>query len=332
MVLRSLPVLTRRRLRLFVSACFAFGGAGCALVLGLDDGTPRGAAVPDAGSDALVDAAPDVDAAPPRCDPTKAFGAPVLLSELVSSASDSNPKLTEDELELAFQSSRDSGAGGEDLYLATRAAAQGPFGNVTAISALNLPGYDADPAFSRDGLTLYFASDRPNAVDGGGAYDLWTTTRTSRSTPFGAPAPLAGANSLKNEQFPSVTGNAIYFASARNATLDLFRGDLGPTGVSSVTPLVAIDTPYIETSPVINGDETVLFFASNRGDAGNDFDIWIAVRASATVNWPTPTVVTEVNSPQIDVPSWISPDLCRLYLTSYRNGGVPKPYLATRTP
>jgi Tol biopolymer transport system component len=324
-------VLSRRRLRLFLSGTFAFFSAGCALVLGLDDGTPRGAPFPDAGSDVLVEAAPDVDAAPLRCDPTKAFGAPVLLSELVSSGSDSNPKLTEDELELAFQSTRDSGAGGEDLYLATRAVPQGPFGAVTPIAALNLPGYDADPAFSRDGLTLYFATDRPSAVDGGGAYDLWTAARASRSTPFGSPAPLAGANSVKNEQFPSVTGNAIYFASARGASIDLFRGDLGSTGVSSVTPLVAIDTPLVETSPVINGDETVLFFASNRGDAGADFDVWVAVRTSATVNWPAPSLVAEVSSPQIDVPSWLSPDLCRLYLTSYRTG-TPKPYVATRTP
>lgn len=322
-------MISRRRLGLFLFACLPLAGAGCALVLGIEDGTPRDAA-PDAGADVVVEAAPDVDAAPLRCDPTKAFGAPVLLAELNSAASDSNPKLTEDELELAFQSSRDSGVGGEDLYLATRAAPQGPFGAVTPISALNLPGYDADPAFSRDALTLYFATDRPGA-DGGGLYDLWAAARGSRSVPFGSPAPLAGANSAKNEQFPSVAGAALYFASARGTSYDLYRGDLGPAGVTGVTPVAAVNSIFTDTSPAVSGDETVLFFASNRDDAGADFDVWVSVRASATVNWGTPVRVPEVSSPQIDVPSWISPDLCRLYLTSYRSG-TPKPYLATRTP
>ena len=325
-------MVSRRRLGLFVLASFAFVGAGCALVLGIEDGTPRGAPL-DAGADVLADGAPDVEAGPPpRCDPTKAFGAPVLLAELTSAATDSNPKLTEDELELAFQSTRDSGVGGDDLYLAVRSVPTGPFGSVVPISALNLPGYDADPAFSRDALTLYFASDRPGAGDAGGLYDLWAATRASRSAPFASPAPLAGANSAKNEQFPSVAGNAIYFTSARGPSYDIYRGDLGPTGVSSVTPVAAVNTVLTETSPAVSADETVLFFASNRDDAGNDFDIWVSVRASASVNWGAPVLVPEVSSPQIDVPSWISPDLCRLYLTSYRTAGVPKPYVATRTP
>ena len=323
-------MVSPRRLGLFLGACLPLAGAGCALVLGLDDGTPRGAA--DAGPDVIADAAPDRDAAPIRCDPTKPFGVPVLLAELSSSATDTNPKLTEDELELAFQSTRDSGVGGEDLYLAARAIPSGLFGAPVAISALNLPGYDADPVFSKDALTLYFATDRPMTGDGGGgAYDLWTATRASRTTPFGSPAPLEGANSAKNEQFPSLSATAIYFASNRGTNYDIYRGDLGPSGVSSVTPVVAIDSLQTETSPVINGDETVLFFASNRSDASADFDIWVSVRASATVNWPPPTDVTEVSSTEIDVPSWISPDLCRLYLTSYRSG-TPKPYVATRTP
>src|SRR3954467_9964908 len=56
---------------------------------------------------------------------------------------------------------------------------------------------DAGPAISRDGLTLYFGSDRPG---GFGGLDLWVTERASLEAPWGAPVNLgAKVNSASLE-------------------------------------------------------------------------------------------------------------------------------------
>jgi hypothetical protein len=47
-------------------------------------------------------------------------------------------------------------------------------------AAVNTPYDDMMGAFSKDGLTLYFTSTRP---DGAGGEDLWVSRRASRKAP-----------------------------------------------------------------------------------------------------------------------------------------------------
>ena len=49
---------------------------------------------------------------------------------------------------------------------------------------VNSSAFDGGPSISNDGLTLYFASERPGGL---GEADLWVTTRPTISGPFGPP-------------------------------------------------------------------------------------------------------------------------------------------------
>src|SRR5262245_27538898 len=97
--------------------------AGCAAILGIDDGVPRDASTEAVASDAgnVGDGGPDA-AAPPMCDVDAAFGAPKLVTALDTSVNDAHLRLSQDELAGYFQSNRDGSAGSYDIFTATRAA------------------------------------------------------------------------------------------------------------------------------------------------------------------------------------------------------------------
>jgi hypothetical protein len=69
-------------------------------------------------------------------------------------------------------------------------------------AAVNTPYDDMMGAFSKDGLTLYFTSTRP---DGLGGEDLWITRREGRKAAFGAPLNLSMLNSSANDRTPTLS-------------------------------------------------------------------------------------------------------------------------------
>lgn len=85
------------------------------------------------------------------------FSSPTSLSELSSDADELSPSLSADGRVVVFASSRE---GPMNLYYATRASPDEPFGEPVSLDALNTGGVDTDPFLSRDGCFLYFASDR----------------------------------------------------------------------------------------------------------------------------------------------------------------------------
>lgn len=52
---------------------------------------------------------------------------------------------------------------------------------------INSASSDQGPAISKDGLTLYFHSNRPGGL---GAFDMWVSQRASVDDPWGAPVNL----------------------------------------------------------------------------------------------------------------------------------------------
>jgi len=305
---------------------------GCAAILGIEDGIPLAA-----GSDASLDTGggPDTATTPDtstgRCDPTKPFSAPVAVPELSSGAmiDDTAARLTADELRVAFSSSRD---GGFDLYEATRATKPGPFSNVVNVPGIDTQAFEeSDPALSSDGTVLVYTSDRPKPDGGvGGGFDLWTATRASVSVPFGAPTSVTGANSPQSDSYGYLAGKSLYFASNRIGDFDLYRADFATGVATNVTGLAPVNTTSQEIFPVVSADETVMYFSTARKDGGADYDIWVSVRATSAVPWGTPTAVPEASSQFNDFPSWISGDLCRLYLTQAQASGHFKVFVASR--
>lgn len=83
------------------------------------------------------------------------------------------------------------------------------------LGAVNSPSSDIAPEISKDGLSLYFASNRPGGL---GANDIYVSQRTSVDDPWGAPVNLGPPiNSPVADAGPHLSrdGHWLFFTSAR---------------------------------------------------------------------------------------------------------------------
>jgi len=295
----------------------------------------RSAGSSDAGggaAEAAVDVDAPADAAPVKdapsttdggpsaraCDPAAPFGAPQPVPGVKTAAYEGSATLSHDEREIYFEVYAGSAS---QLYVARRATTGEPFGApaVLSLDAGGASNYGA--MLSLDDVTFVFASDR------GGASSLYRATRASRQADFGAPSVVAGLG-VAAESGYLTSQNAGLWLTARqpNGKLDLYFAATG----GAARDVTELNTDATETGPVPTADGDVVFFGSSRDDpAGTRLDVWMATRASATSAFGAPTRVTELNTADDDWPSWLSPDGCRLYLSSNRNGNYDV-YVATR--
>lgn len=142
--------------------------------------------------------------------------------------------------------------GALDLFIARRQ--DNGWGPARPLPALNSLFNETDPAFSRDGQYLYFATDRPG---GPGGYDIWVARWDGET--YAWPLPLTyTVNSKFNDVAPAMSGDrTLYFASDRPRDLkeeegkepaaalaaryprrdfDIFYADAVPAGLTNVEP------------------------------------------------------------------------------------------------
>jgi hypothetical protein len=165
-----------------------------------------------------------------RLHATRGWAAPRNVGCVVNSAGDeASPYLLEDE--LYFSSTR---AGNGDIYVSAFDGES--FGAPVPAPGLNTAANEFRPNLRRDGLEIFFDSNRAGGV---GGLDLWTSTRASTSDPWSAPQNLgANVNSSANELRPSLSwdGTTLYFGSTRpggEGSQDLYvttRDKLAPSG------------------------------------------------------------------------------------------------------
>ena len=149
-----------------------------------------------------------------------AWQTPVNLGAQVnSSAQDTGPAYFENEEDglpqLYFGSGRVGGSGGTDLYVSEQLS-DGSFGAAVRIPELSSTGNETRPSVSRDGLEVFFQSDRVGSV--GPSMDLWVATRESTldvwSTPVNLGSPI---NTALGEQHPYILSDnkTLFFSSDR---------------------------------------------------------------------------------------------------------------------
>jgi len=101
------------------------------------------------------------------------WGPPVNLGSPVNTEAwwDYWPSLSAGGRVLLFVSDRESGYGGEDVWMVKRPSVSDPWGSPVNLGLpVNMETWDTCPYVSADGSTYFFVSDR----DGGqGSYDLW---------------------------------------------------------------------------------------------------------------------------------------------------------------
>jgi WD40 repeat protein len=151
-------------------------------------------------------------------------------------ANESSPAIFNDDarglITLYFDSNRLGGPGpftddpgahnGNDIYRATL----GPddtFEAAVLVAELSTTALDRQPVIRRDGLEMFFTSNR---AGGFGFLDLWTSTRMTTSDPWGPPVNLGSVvNSAANDAGPALSFDrtSLYFQSLGEfGAFDLF--------------------------------------------------------------------------------------------------------------
>jgi WD40-like Beta Propeller Repeat len=104
--------------------------------------------------------------------------------------------------------------GGTDLYVSTRLP-DGTYGPGAAVAELNTASLERTTAIRRDGLEIFFASDRDGPS---GNLDLFVATRASPSDPWSTPVnlgPTVNTSLIDARPALSFDGTTLYFQSTR---------------------------------------------------------------------------------------------------------------------
>jgi tetratricopeptide (TPR) repeat protein len=122
-----------------------------------------------------------------------------------------------------------------------------PFGDANAYSAMH-------PAVNSEGTILVFSSDKAN---GKGGFDLYFTTRSAASQPWGAMQPFSSIiNTVGNEVFPSINSKGdLYFSS------------------DNMPGLGGLDIFYVSLQDAIAGKGEVKHMSFPVNSQGDDFGI-----------------------------------------------------------
>ena len=224
------------------------------------------------------------------------FGTPTNLGPTVNSASiEGAPSVTADGLELYFECDRPSGFGRNDMWVTTRATTNDPWREPVNLGpTVNTSYWDGASNISADGLSLFFASDRPG---GSGEPDLYVTTRATKDDPWGEPVnlgPTLNSPYFEDGNYISADGLSLYFSSrclggygdfdiwvTTRATLSDPWGEpvnLGPT----------INTSAWDFGPNITADGRTLFFSSGKPGGVGGHDMYVTTRATTSDPWKEP--------------------------------------------
>jgi Tol biopolymer transport system component len=209
----------------------------------------------------------------------------------------------------------------------------GPWGTPVNLGpVVNSPAGELRPGISKDGLSLYFSSNRPG---GFGDEDLWVSQRASADDPWGQPVNLGSLiNSDGLESAPSFSrdghwllyhstglggfGDGDIWASYRTDVHDDFGWqppvNLGP----------GVNSPYGDFGPTLFEDEetgvTTLYFNSTRPDGPGGFDIYASTRNADGTFGPA-VLVPELSTPARDTRLALRHDGREIIIASDRPGG-----------
>ena len=235
---------------------------------------------------------------------------PVVLSDSVNSPhNDYEPFVSEDGLELYFNSDRPGGQGGHDLYVSRRKSLDDDWGVAENIgTVINSSANEEAAHVTADGLSLYFNSNR------GGDNDLFVARRATSNEAWGEPQRLPfpiNSDATDIEPTLSQDGLTLLFVSTRSNKFELFISQRESTDEPWGAPKKLrgdINSADWQGSPSILSDEagTVVVFHSSE-----------AVKIASRNSSGGPFVMVERLSDADILGSVYSPFLCKDGRTLY---------------
>lgn len=182
---------------------------------------------------------------------------------------------------------------------------------------------DLEPAFSADGNTLFFASNRPLTGNQPKDFDVWKVTRTSGG--WAKPENLGAiVNTETDEFYPSVARNGnLYFTGnypggpgREDIYVSEFRNNQYQKPVALDT---AVNSRFYEFNAFVDPNEQYIIYTSyGRKDDSGGGDLYIAMK-DANGKWKPAKNLVELNSKQLDYCPFVSPDGKTLFFTSERH-------------
>ena len=207
---------------------------------------------------------------------------------------------------------------------------------------INTAFNEQGPNLSKDGLTLYFGSDRPGGV---GSFDLWVARRACSDCPWDAPVNLGPVvNTTASETGPglSIDGHMLFFTSNRpggQGLADLYlshradpKDDFGwgpPVGLGPDVNTAASEAgaEYLQSAEDGTGN---LYF--NRAPPGGTADLYYAPLTRDGDTRGPAVLIPELSDPiGTDQGATLRTDGREIFFFSTRAGGVGGADLWTST-
>lgn len=182
----------------------------------------------------------------------------------------------------------------------------GEWTNVKALPFTSNSYSTEHPALSKDGKTLYFASD----MDGGiGSFDIYKVTINDDGT-YGEPENLGSkVNTKHREQFPFISeNNVLYFSSIGHlgyGGLDVFRSNMVNGEFDNPVNLGAsINSNLDDFAYVIREKDNKGYLSSNRSGFDRIYDV--AREENYLTKYQVEGIVTDKNSQELLVGSLVT--------------------------
>ncbi len=252
--------------------------------------------------------------APTPPEPRPVFQSPILVAELSDpDAKDQDPTLTEDLLEIYFFSDR---TGNAEIWTSRRTDREAPWDAPSQVMELAAPELDINPAVSRDGLRLWFHSQRTPV-------GIWLTERPTRDDPWGPPVQI---DVFGGEIAPGPSADELRMGISvireGESQRDIFESTRSSTSEAWSTPvdLLGINTMTDDSTPFLIGDGREILFSSARTGYG---DLYFARRVTLADPVEEPLALTELNEPEsLESHPHLSADGTRIYFGSARSGNT----------
>lgn len=260
--------------------------------------------------------------------------APEALSSAINSrGAESGAHISADGLTLLF--ARGPAGGNADIFIATRQQIDQPWREPNAISAITSLYDELGPELSRDGQTLYFASNRPGGL---GGFDIWVSQREgnhwreplnlgpSINTPFDEIDPALSPDESRlyfASNRPRLQGDGEPHPLAASRVSDSPQSDFDLYSAitdgrsDAVTPLHAINSPHDDRAPAFTPVGDFLYFASNRDGGAGGFDLYRARNLRGEFDGPE-NVGLEINSASNELDPMLAMEGFELHFASDR--------------
>jgi len=240
-------------------------------------------------------------------------------------ASQADPTLTADELELYFSSNPNTDW---DIWVVKRASKADEWGTPSKVVELSSAVLDETPEVSADGFTIYLASERTGGTAG---EHLWVSHRKLRTDLWDPPVPVTDFVGGDKDLSPTLQKDQLVmvFASLHGSDWDLYQTTRASTADKWGTPrpLTELNSPQFDWDPALYEDGRGIMFASRRLNTVNS--LFYASRDTVTSEFSPPKPATELNVND-DADPWLSNDGTHIVFDSRRAGGPIRIYEAWR--